>query len=55
MVHDAVEPGRAPGVGASEVRSEPFGEDLGPAVRPDATEATDADHDDYAPAGDRQV
>lgn len=55
MMHDAVEPGRAPAVGTCEVWPEPLGEGLGPAVRPDATETTDADIDDDASPGNRQV
>jgi len=43
MMHDAVEPGRTPGIGVGKVRPEPLGEGLGPAVRSDATETTDAD------------
>ena len=54
-MYDAVEPGRAPAVGSCEVWSEPLDKDLGPAVRPDATETTDADIDDDASTGNRQI
>ena len=55
MTHDAVEPGRTPGVGSGEIRPEPLGEDPGPAVYPDAAEAADADIDDDGSPGDRQI
>jgi hypothetical protein len=55
MMHDAVEPGRTPGIGGGKVRPEPLGEDLGSAVRPDATETTDADIEGDASPGNRQV
>lgn len=55
MMHDAVEPGRAPAVGNCEVWSEPLSKDLGSAVRPDASETTDADIDDVASTGNRQI
>lgn len=55
MMHDAVESGRAPGVGGGQVRSEPLCEDLGPAVRPNATETTDADIEGDASPSNRQI
>lgn len=55
MMHDVVEPSRAPAEGSCEVWSEPLGEDLGPAVRPDAAETTDADIDDDGSTGNRQI
>ena len=55
MMHDAIEPTRAPPIGGGQVRSEPLGEDPDPAIRADAAESADADCDDDTPAGNRQV
>ncbi len=52
---DGLQPFRAPSVGGGEVRFEPLGEDLCPALRFEALKPADADRDDDAPAGDRQI
>jgi len=51
----SLQPFRAPSVGGGEVRLEPLGEDLCPTLRFDAPKPADADRDDDAPAGDRQI
>ena len=55
LMDDGVQPSRAPDVGGGEVRFEPLGEDLRWALWSDAPEPADADRDDDAPAGDRQI
>ncbi len=54
-MHDILEPGRAPGIGAGEIRTQPFGEDLGRAATCATAEAADADLYDGPHAGDGQV
>jgi len=54
MMDDCLQPSRAPSVGG-EVRFETLGEDLCPALRSDAQEPADADRDDDASAGDREI
>jgi len=52
---DVLEPGSTPGMGASEIRTQLFGEDPGRAATCGIVEAADADLDDGPHAGDGQV
>ncbi|BAQ49992.1 hypothetical protein Maq22A_2p41050 (plasmid) [Methylobacterium aquaticum] len=55
VMHNTFAPGGAPGIGAGEIRTQPFGEDLGWAATCGTAEAADADLDDSLSAGDGQV